>query len=364
MPIIPTGTSVEPGVEAGAGAGAAGFEPPQATTTKQAAPTVAAATARAKIGRRPYGRRPIFARAVAAATVGAACFVVVACGGSKPAAPAPAPASTPGSTEVPVGIIGTHQLLKPECLPVHGRRWNFPGPQKISSNLYEMFAINYSCAEAKKWTQRLLRAQIPIKRSGNESELRGPKGYYCSAWPDPSGHAYAGGCQLKNNGDKAFGWNWNVLHRRVVFNPDENGVVHLEKLLGADAEVVLTRKGDHYVLDVHNTSGVGSIDRFSWEPPPGWTVTKITKTTGGNCNLSSKGVIWCSGKVQPPTCLCRGDGAILSIEFTANVPPDTTKHGHPLLFGSAGALLRIQAMTPVPYLIPGTPEAAKKQNGV
>ena len=50
--------------------------------------------------------------------------------------------------------------------------------------------------------------------------------------------------------------------------------------------------------------------------------------------------------------------------FTAAVPPDTTKNGHPLKFGSAGALLRIKAMTPVPYLIPGTPEAAKKQKPV
>jgi hypothetical protein len=314
--------------------------------------------------KRPYGRRAFLARAVAAATVAAACFAVAACG-SKPATQATAQAPTPApTTEIPAGIIGTHQLFKPECLPVHGRRWTFPGPQTITSNLYEMFAINYSCAEAKKWTQRLLQAQIPILKSGNETALRGPKGFYCSAWPDGTGHAYAGGCQLINNGNQAFGWNWNVLHRRVVFTPDENGVVHLEKLLGSDAEVVLSTKDGHYVLDVHNTSGVGYLDRFTWTPPPGWTVTKILKTSGGTCQVSSKGIIWCSGKIQPPTCLCRGDGAILTIEFTASVPPDTTKNGHPLLFGSAGALLRIQAMTPVPYLIPGTPEAASKQKGV
>jgi hypothetical protein len=303
--------------------------------------------------RRCFGQRSSFHRAAAVATVVAACFATTATAGSSSAAKTPAAGSA--------GVIGSHQLYKPECEPVKGRRWNYPGDQKISSNLYEMFAINYPCSEAAKWTKRLLRAQIKFKTGGNESVLNGPKGFYCSAWPDTSNHAYAGGCQ-KRNSPEAFAWNWNVLNRRVVFTPDENGVVHLEKLLGSDAEVVLSAVGDHYKLDVHNTSGVGSIDRFTWTPPPGWTVTKVVKVTGGHCQLDkTTNVIWCGGKIQPPTCLCKGDGAILSIEFTAKAPKETTKNGHPLLFGSAGALLRIKAMTPVPYLIPGTPEAEKQQ---
>jgi hypothetical protein len=191
--------------------------------------------------------------------------------------------------------------------------------------------------------------------------LKGPKGFYCSAWPDTSNHAYAGGCQTKQGNPEAFAWNWNVLNRRVVFTPDENGVVHLEKLLGSDAEIVLTPENGYYRLDVHNTSGIGFIDGFNWTPPPGWTVTKLKKVTGGTCSISTKRPIVCSGKIDPPSCLCRGDGAILSIEFTAKVPPNTTYDGHPLLFGSDHALLRITATTPVPYLIPGTPEAAKEQ---
>src|SRR3977135_3620940 len=103
-----------------------------------------------------------------------------------------------------------------------------------------MYAINSPCSLAKKWTQKLLQTPIFYKKTGNQTVLKGPKGYYCSAWPDKTQHAYAGGCQLKNNGNKAFGWNWTVLHRRVVLNPDENGVVHLEKLLGSDAQVVLS----------------------------------------------------------------------------------------------------------------------------
>ena len=98
--------------------------------------------------------------------------------------------------------------------------------------------------------------------------------------------------------------------------------------------------------------------------PPGWTVKQIKKVTGGTCKLAATGDIWCHGYVAPPSCPCTGDGAVLSIEFSAAVPPDTTKNGHPLRFGAAGALLKIKQMTPVPYLIPGTPEAAKKQKNV
>jgi hypothetical protein len=205
-------------------------------------------------------------------------------------------------------------------------------------------------------------AEIKFKKGGSESVLNGSKGFYCSAWPDTSNHAYAGGCQTKQEAPEAFAWNWNVLNRRGVFTPDENGVVDLEKLLGSDAEIVLVADGNGYRLDVHQTSGIGSIDRFTWTPPPGWTVTKVTKKSGGHCQLdTTTNVIWCGGKVQPPSCLCKGDGAVLSIWFTAKAPANTTKNGHPLLFGSAGALLRIKAMTPVRYLIPGTPEAEQQQ---
>jgi hypothetical protein len=294
--------------------------------------------------------------------VTAAALVVVVSAALAGAAPAKVPSGSQGQ-------IGTHTLYPPECQPVKGRRWYFPGQQVITSNLYEMFAINYPCSAAAKWTKKLLRAQIKFKQGGNESVLAGPKGFYCSGWPDTTGHAYAGGCQTTQafqGSPEAFAWNWNVLNRRVVFTPDENGVVHLEKLLGSDAEVVLTQEGSNkYRLDVHNTSGVGYLDRFSWSPPPGWTVTKITKTSGGHCALDkTTGLIWCGGKLDPPSCLCRGDGQILSIEFTAASPPNTVKNGHPLLFGASGALLRIRQMTPVPYLIPGTPEAAKQQKQV
>lgn len=306
--------------------------------------------------KRWHGRRPRFYCAAAVATVAASCLLVSA---------GPSLAKTPALVPGSAGVIGTHQLLPPECMPVKGRTWNYPGDQKISSDLYEMFAINYPCSKAAKWTARLIRAQIKFKTGGDESVLNGPKGFYCSGWPDTSNHAYAGGCQTTKGTPEAFAWNWNVLNRRVVFTPDENGVVHLEKLLGSDAEVVLTTDGKHYILNVHNTSGIGYIDRFTWTPPPGWTVTKLDKVTGGHCQLAkTTGLIWCGGKMQPPTCLCVGDGAVMTIEFTAKAPKATVQNGHPLLFGSAGALLKIKAMTPVPYLIPGTPAAAEKQKSV
>jgi hypothetical protein len=302
------------------------------------------------------------------ATVASLCVAAAGCGGgsgSSSSTPANAgPSGAFGTKEVPAGVIDGHQLFKPECLPVTGRRWVYPGPQIITSTKYEMFAINYPCALAKRWTQKLLQTPVFYKKGGTETVLQGPKGYYCSAWPDKTRHAYAGGCQKKHNGNKAFGWNWNVLHRRVVFDPDENGIPRLTKLMGADAQVVLLPKDGYYQLDVHNTTGIGSIDHFTWTPPPGWTVKEIRKTTGGACTLSANGDIDCKGKLRHPSCTCRGDGETLSVEFTAAVPPDTTKNGHPLLYGSAGARLRIKEMTPVPYLVPGSPIVAAKQKNV
>jgi hypothetical protein len=330
--------------------------------------------------KRRLGRRPIVARSVAAATVGSVCLILAACGGSGSSTesdgtagtgkPAKIPPSSPFS-EPPRGVIENHQLLNPECQPVRGRRWTFPGSQLITSTRYEMYAINYSCAEAKKWVQRLLATKIPFHpKSGKETVLEGPKGYYCSAFPDKAGYAYAGGCK-KVEAQKAFGWNWNVSHRRVVMDPaDETGIPRLIRLIGSDVETVLTqievidKETRRYVLDVRNTSGIGHVNQFKWWPPPDWTITELHKITGGRCELSAAGLVWCSGKLKVGSCTCRGDGGTLSIEFTAKVPPDTIKNKHPLLFGTSGAVLRITKMTPVPYLVPGTPEAAERQKDI
>jgi len=297
------------------------------------------------------------------------------------------------SSPQPLKATGGHRLLPPECTPYKGTKWVYPiGPPipgvpkvvaNIRSNVYEVFAINFSCAKATEWIRKLSTLQVPIKRSGNVTEIKGPKGYYCSAWPDANGMAYAGGCQSEGGGDcvatknpygrpyangrgceikggnKAFGWNWNVANRRVVFTQDEFGKTHLIHVSGADTNVAFRYLKGKYQLDVLNTSGIGYLNGFTWAPSPGWSVKSIRKTSGANCSLTRDGRIHCTGTVRPPSCLCTGDGGMVTIEFTA-VP---TKKNAGYLFGGSAAQFKITKMTPVPYIIPGTPEQAAKRNG-
>jgi hypothetical protein len=226
--------------------------------------------------------------------------------------------------------------------------------------------------------------KLPVKRSGNVTVLKGPPGYYCSAWPDANGHAYAGGCQSKGGGDcvagknaqgrpyangegckvtggkEAFGWNWNVANRRVVFAHDSEGVLRLIHVSGADTNVVFRYLNGSYELQILNTSGIGYVNGFTWTPSPGWSVKSIKKATGADCSLTREGKIHCVGTVRPPSCLCTGDGGVVSIRFTAA----PTKKGAGYLFGGSPAQFKITKMTPVPYLIPGTPDEAEKREGV
>jgi hypothetical protein len=316
---------------------------------------------------------------------------------AKPESPtkqAPA-AKSSASQALPLQSFRGHRLLTPECTPLQGRRWAYPlGPPvkglpdltaDIHSSTYEVFAVHYPCKEAKTWIRKLSQQKIPVLKSGNVTVLEGPAGYYCSAWPDASGYAYAGGCQLKGGGEctvtgqnigrpyangkgcklikgkKAFGWNWNVANRRVVFAHDKDGVVHLIHVSGSDTNVVFRYlSGTSYQLEVLNTSGIGYLNRFSWQPSPGWSVTGINKTTGAACSLSAAGKIVCKGSVHPPSCLCGADGGTVTIRFTAA----PTKKDAGYLFGGSAAQFKIDKMTPVPYIIPGTPEEAAKRRGI
>jgi hypothetical protein len=208
------------------------------------------------------------------------------------------------------------------------------------------------------WTKRLEQQKIPVFRSGKQSRIQGPSGFYCTALPDASGRAYAGGCQ---NGNAAFGWNWNVANSRSALVRDQSGKYHVEKLAGSDAQTIIRplAKG-HYQVYVLNTSGIGFLNGFTWTPPPGWTITAITKTKGGSCVLDPDGKIACKGTVPPPSCLCTADGGAVTIELAVSAPSAAKAH----TFGAVGAKLRITTMTPVPYLIPGTPQEAKRQHGV
>jgi len=303
--------------------------------------------------KRPRGRYVAVGLVAAAVAVGAASGIYLAVDGSSKER------SATGTTKAAAGKSATgHNFLAPECAPLQGPSWRYPGPAKITSTSYELFAIHYDCAAAGDWAKRLARLKIPVYRSGRSSDLRGPAGFYCTAWPDASGHAYAGGCQ---KGDAAFGWNWNVANSRSALVRDDSGKYRVERLSGSDAQTIIRplAKG-HYQLYVLNTSGIGFLDGFTWTPPPGWRITAITKTTGGTCRLGTGGTISCHGRVAPPSCLCAADGGSVSVDLAVRTPSAAKGQS----FGAVGAKLRITNMTPVPYLIPGTPAEAKRQHGV
>ena len=355
--------------------------------------------------RRGRGRSlaPFLAALLALAAVGGGTYLLVADRSSTPTSSAP-PSSAPtpsGPTGKPLagralalqGLRG-RALLTPECAPIKGPRWVYPvAPPvrglpnivaNIKSDLYEVFAIKYSCKQASAWIRKLYGLRIPIKHSGDVTVLKGPPGYYCSAWPDANGRAYAGGCQAKGGGGcvttkiaagrpyangrgckltggkKAFGWNWNVANRRVVFAHDAKGVLRLVHVSGSDTNVVFRYLNGSYQLEVLNTSGIGYLNGFTWTPSPGWSVTGIKNSTGAACSVTPAGKISCAGTVRPPSCLCTGDGGSVSITFTAAA----TKKTHGYLFGGGPAQFKVTKMTPVPYLIPGTPEEAAKRDGV
>jgi len=315
---------------------------------------------------------------------------------TAPTTSTPGKTSTPSAKEAvkaPKQSFDGRRLLAPECTPIRGPRWVYPvGPPvpglpnvvaDIKSNLYEVFAIKYDCAKASQWIRKLYRLKIPVKHNGNVTVIKGPAGYYCSAYPDANGFAYAGGCQSGGGGDcetkgvspgrlyakgrgckitggkKAFGWNWNVANRRVVFAHDDKGVLHLIHVSGSDTNVRFAYLKNSYQLEVLNTSGIGYLDGFTWTPSPGWSVTRIKKVNGASCKLTPAGKIACTGSVDPPTCLCAADGGDVSIEFTAA----PTKKNAGYLFGGSAAQFKVTKMTPVPYLIPGTPEEAAKRRG-
>jgi hypothetical protein len=176
-----------------------------------------------------------------------------------------------------------------------------------------------------------------------------------------AGRIYANGrgCKI-TGGDKAFGWNWNVANRRVVFSQTSNGVVQLVHVSGSDTNVIFSYLSGSYELQVLNTSGIGYLNGFTWEPSAGWKVTGIKSASGAVCTLTHAGRIFCRGSVHPPTCLCTDDGGSVLVNFTA--APTTKNHG--FLLGGSPWQFKVTKMTPVPYIIPGSPEEAAKRGGL
>ena len=121
--------------------------------------------------------------------------------------------------------------------------------------------------------------------------------------------------------------------------------------------------GGRYELVVTNSSAIGAINQFTLAAPGGLTITAVTKSTGAKCSLVG-GAISCSGSLQPPKCLCTGSGGSATVEFTATGDATTMVNGHPVIHGPGWSYLRISQMTPVPYLVPDTPQVANNKSNL
>jgi hypothetical protein len=253
------------------------------------------------------------------------------------------------------------KVVVTECAPVEGTRWSYPGEIEMSSTKYESFATGYDCGEAARWTKELSGRTLRNKRVGVPSLLAGVPGFRCSGYPDKNGRAYAGVCR-KGTSAVQFGWNINVLKgpRDQVVNAED---VSRQQLGSADASTILRQVGTkRYQLDVANTSSLGYIERLSWSPPDGFTITAVNGSTGGICKLADGGTIECHGRLRPPKCLCTNSGGVLSITFTANAKAYSIVNGYRVYHAPVGGHLSVSAVDPVPYLVPST-RAGQRHHG-
>jgi hypothetical protein len=137
------------------------------------------------------------------------------------------------------------------------------------------------------------------------------------------------------------------------------------QLAGSDVASIIRPLGNgRYEIQVSNTSGIGTLNGFTWTPPSSWTIRAITKTSGAECRLASTKKVVCTGRISAPQCLCTNTGGTVTVDLAVSVhTPKPEKDDH-VTYGVVGAQLRITAMTAVPFLIPGTPQEEKRQHGV
>ena len=282
---------------------------------------------------------------------------------AAPANTSTAPAINPNLSQSGVIQAATrnHDFIKPECPPVPGPHWVYPGASHFESTLYESYAIKYSCGVAASWIKRIAATTVAVSSANHLVPVAiGPKGYSCGAWADANGHAYAGGCADAKI-HSSFGWNWNVADPRHVFKTRSNGSVYAVKVGGGDSITTLRLlHGQSYKLILLNTSGVGYIHTFTWVPPAGWEINSLSSVRGANCRIDG-GDLSCVGLVTPPTCLCSGDGGKVVVYLTIRGTNQASSDGHPVYYGNEGEMTELKSMIPVPFLIPGTRAIANHQ---
>jgi hypothetical protein len=114
---------------------------------------------------------------------------------------------------------------------------------------------------------------------------------------------------------------------------------------------VISHGNDRYTLLVQNLSDVGFINSFWWVAGAGVTISKVTGSSSGTCELSDASTIKCDGMtIKPPTCTCVPGGRA-TIDFVAKIAAEKNEHGQ-TQGGFVDSRLKLHEMTPVPYHIP------------
>jgi hypothetical protein len=205
--------------------------------------------------------------------------------------------------------------------------------------LYEVAAVDYSCAKADAYITRFIRVVLPHRKAGEQNRLYGPSGFTCTAFPDKNGRAYGGLCTRKF---AVFYWNYNVLG---LANPPMETI--------AANMILRTLDKGHYELVVQNESNIGFIDGFTWKPGHNLRINALLSVRGdGPCQLTTDKTVSCAGRLRPPQCLCTPNGGSVTIDFTATGDNATKANGYLVNHGVDISHLHITAMTPVPYWIP------------
>jgi hypothetical protein len=137
-------------------------------------------------------------------------------------------------------------------------------------------------------------------------------------------------------------------HPNPVQNTDDPDTANES---GSDILTTLTALGSgHYDLLVVNDSPLGSINGFSWTPPPDLRVNAVSGSSSGHCALA-KGVITCQATLVAPKCTCEPGGSV-TVHFNGVIPGAYRRQIGATRPGFTYGSVMVESLTPVPYVIP------------
>lgn len=75
----------------------------------------------------------------------------------------------------------------------------------LKGNHYVIMVANEDCAQVEGWVKKIVAQHVP-GQPDEDTKVKGPAGYACTASPDDRGHPYQGKCE--KNGDSNTGFQW------------------------------------------------------------------------------------------------------------------------------------------------------------